>query len=95
MIEVTQAAHKASKYLKSFYPQTNNILSEEVERDTMGGQWLITLSFPTSESELLSPFQQPSPKNKLFRKDAENGNMIARKIRHNALFFAVSNPIVL
>lgn len=91
MVDVKSAVLAASDYIKEFQELLNNPLDnlrlEEVDRTEDNKYWLITLGYDDPEGlkhvpEFLTPVTQLSSREyKLFRIDAENGNVESMKIR--------------
>ena len=79
-IDVRLAVTNAQKYLSDFYPNIQKVQLEEVEFDNISQQWLITLSFPDTEA-FPAGLGLLSRKYKLFRIDAQSGEVMAMKIR--------------
>ncbi len=88
MLDVKQAAQKASQYFAALYAEhsLSNVQLEEVELTEDGEYWLITLSYPTSRltaSGLNEQFfARTGPKEyKVFKIDAKTGEVKSMKIR--------------
>ncbi len=82
MIDVKQATGKAREYLVSFYPEAEEVQLEEVELTNDKTHWLITLSYEgASNSVASSLLVGKSVRYKIFKLDAENGEVISMKIR--------------
>ena len=83
MLDVKEAAQRASQYFASLYADqgVSNMQLEEVELTDDGQYWLITLSYPGDPPN--NPFLNlPSNrKYKVFRIDAETGEVKSMKIR--------------
>jgi hypothetical protein len=90
MISVRDAAKSALDFYKDIYPNTSGELIEEVELDDSKQYWLITLSFfgtvPTNTISPLSAVLQPKYERnyKIFKVDANSGNVESMKIRQLA-----------
>lgn len=85
MLDVREAAQKASEYFAGLYKDQgfSNIQLEEVELtdETDDGQyWLITLSYPVP-SEIAALNFNFKRKYKVFRIDAKTGEVKSMKIR--------------
>ncbi len=80
MIDAKQAVTNAQDYLKMFFPDVKNVQLEEVELNAENTQWLITLSFPDDDGTAIGLYPK-NRKYKLFRIDAEKGNVTAMKMR--------------
>lgn len=80
MIDAKQAADSAREYFTMFFPEAKNVQLEEVELDSEGTQWLVTLSFPEEEGTAIGLYPK-NRKYKLFRIDAKKGNVVAMKAR--------------
>jgi hypothetical protein len=85
MLSVREAAQNALNFYKDIYPTISGELVEEVELDESHNYWLITLSFPVV-ADPTSPFSaalfpKTERKYKLFKIDAQNGNVESMKIR--------------
>jgi len=78
-IDAQQAAKLAADYLRTMVPQADDLLLEEVERQTESGEkrWLITLSC------LLNPTGSATPgfQSKTFAIGAETGEVLSMKIK--------------
>jgi len=87
MLDVKQAAQKASEYFSALYAEhsLSGVQLEEVELTDDGEYWLITLSYPTSRltaSGLNELFGGTGPKEyKVFKIDAKTGEVKSMKIR--------------
>lgn len=79
MIDVRLAATSANDYLKGFYPEATNIKLEEVELTEDDKFWFITLSYDNSDRYAVN-FNKPRSF-KIFKLDAENGQVLSMKIR--------------
>ncbi len=79
MLDVREAAQKASEYFAGLYQTQHpgNVQLEEVEMTEDGEYCLITLSYPQSEMDVLS-FKR---KYKIFKIDAKTGEVRSMKIR--------------
>jgi hypothetical protein len=84
MIDVKQAADIASQYLLSLFADKNptNVQLEEVELSEDEKYWLITLSF--MEQSPLSPIIPRKKSYKLFKINADTGQVQSMKIREVA-----------
>jgi hypothetical protein len=83
-IDARAAANAAASYFKDLYSTVRSFSLEEVELSEDGGFWMITLSFeipPASQTALLTPFQPPKTKFKVFKVDARTGRVLSMKIR--------------
>ncbi len=82
MINVTEATIKAKEYLLSFFPEAENVQLEEVELTNDKAHWLITLSYEgVSNTVASSLLVGKSLRYKLFKLEAESGEVISMKIR--------------
>lgn len=82
MIDVTEATNKAREYLMAFFPDALKVQLEEVELTSDKAYWLITLSYEgVSNSVASSLLVGKSLRYKLFKLDAESGELISMKIR--------------
>ena len=83
MIDVKQAAQSASNFVTGLY--ANEIISdvrlEEVELTEDGKYWLITLSLPPPKSAISAVFQIGARQYKIFKVDADTGEVLSMKIR--------------
>ncbi len=86
MLDVREAAHRASEYFARLYADqgVSNVQLEEVELTDDGQYWLITLSYP-----VVPPNQAPinflfnsNRKYKVFKIDAKTGEVKSMKIRN-------------
>ena len=84
-IDARAAANAAAAYFKDLYPNLKSFSLEEVELSEDGNHWLITLSFEIRETphlgNVLTQFQPPKTKFKVFKVDAKTGKVVAMKIR--------------
>jgi len=83
-IDARAAANAAASYFKELYSTVKSFSLEEVELSEDGCFWMITLSFeipPGSQMGLLTPFQPPRTKFKVFKVDARTGKVLSMKIR--------------
>ena len=82
MIHVKEATEKAKEHLRSFFPEAGRIQLEEVELSADKVYWLVTLSYEgLSSSVASSMLVGKSLIYKVFKLDAENGEVISMKIR--------------
>ena len=82
MIKVKEASDKAKEYLISFFPDAEKVQLEEVELTDDKGHWFITLSYEgVSNSVASSLLVGKSVRYKIFKLDAESGDVISMKIR--------------
>lgn len=78
MLDVKEAARRASEYFAGLYSETiNDVQLEEVEISEDGKNWLITLSYPVPPT-ITAIFKR---KYKVFTIDAETGQVKSMKIR--------------
>lgn len=83
MINVKEATDKAKEYLVSFFPDAEQVQLEEVELSGDKNHWLITLSYEgVSTSVASSMLVGKSLLYKIFKLDAETGEVISMKIRN-------------
>jgi hypothetical protein len=84
MLDVKEAAQRASQYFASLYADQGvlNVQLEEVELADEGQFWLITLSYPGDSPN--NPFLNTIPhrKYKVFKIDAKTGEVKSMKIRN-------------
>lgn len=92
MIAVKEATQRAAEYCQQFYPDAQDILLEEVERDE-DKFWLITLSFlsevtkrvyvgtETVIQQLGHIFPRTERRFKTLKIDAQTGEFVSMKIR--------------
>ena len=83
MLDVKEAAQKASDYFAALYSGQgiSNVQLEEVELTDHGRYWLITLSYP-QPSDLAGLFGTGSRREyKVFKIDARTGEVKSMKIR--------------
>ena len=82
MLDVKEAARKASEYFAGLYSDQKipNVQLEEVEISDDGGYWLITLSYPVA-TELAALNFNFKRKYKVFTIDAKTGEVKSMKIR--------------
>ena len=82
MINVKDATEKAKEYLMAFFPDAEQVQLEEVELSPDKGYWMITLSYEgISGSVASSMLVGKSLRYKIFKLDAENGEVLSMKIR--------------
>jgi hypothetical protein len=82
MINVKEASGKATEYLRAFFPDVEKVQLEEVELTDDRAYWFITLSYEgVSNSVASSLLVGKSVRYKLFKLDAETGEVISMKIR--------------
>ena len=82
MINVREATDKAREHLVSFFPDAEKVQLEEVELTDDKAYWFITLSYEgISHSVASSLLVGKSVRYKLFKIDAETGEVISMKIR--------------
>ncbi|MEN8156703.1 MAG: hypothetical protein ABFS10_07120 [Bacteroidota bacterium] len=82
MIDVKEAADKAKAHLASFFPDAEKVQLEEVELTEDKAHWFITLSYEgVSNSVASSLLVGKSVRYKIFKLDAESGDVISMKIR--------------
>jgi hypothetical protein len=82
MINVKEATDKAKEHLTVFFPEAEEIQLEEAELTTDKAHWLITLSYAgISNSVASSLLVGKSIRYKLFKLDAESGEVVSMKIR--------------
>jgi len=82
MIDVNKAAEKARSHLVSFFPEAERVQLEEVELTDDKTHWFITLSYEgVSNSVASSLLVGKSVRYKIFKLDAESGEVLSMKIR--------------
>jgi len=82
MIDVKQASDKAREHLVTFFPDAEMVQLEEVELTEDKAHWYITLSYEgVSHSVASSLLVGKSVRYKIFKLDAESGDVISMKIR--------------
>lgn len=82
MINVKDATDKAKEHLLAFFPDAEQVQLEEVELSADKSHWLITLSYEgISDSVASSMLVGKSQRYKVFKLDAENGEVLSMKIR--------------
>lgn len=82
MIDVKEATDKAKAHLVSFFPEAEQVQLEEVELSEDKAFWLITLSYEgISSSVASSMLVGKSLLYKIFKLDAESGEVLSMKIR--------------
>ena len=82
MIDVNNAAEKARAHLVSFFPDAEKVQLEELELTDDKAHWFITLSYEgVSHSVASSLLVGKSVRYKIFKLDAESGEVISMKIR--------------
>jgi hypothetical protein len=82
MLDVKEAARRASEYFAGLYADQSlsNVQLEEVELSEDGRHWFITLSYPVPP-ELAALNFNFKRKYKVFKIDAETGQVVSMKIR--------------
>ncbi len=80
MLDVKEAAQKASEYFAALYADqgVSKVQLEEVELTDDGKYWLITLSYPMVPAIVSFP---PKRQYKVFKIDAKTGEVKSMKIR--------------
>lgn len=82
MINVKEATDKAKEHLSAFFPEAEEIQLEEAELTPDKAYWLVTLSYAgISNSVASSLLVGKSIRYKLFKLDAETGDVVSMKIR--------------
>lgn len=82
MIDVKKATEQAKEYLSSFFPNAEKVQLEEVELTPDRAFWYITLSYEgVSNSVASSLLVGKSLRYKIFKLDAETGEVLSMKIR--------------
>jgi len=86
MLDVKEAARRASEYFAGLYDDTkiDDVQLEEVELSEDGKHWLITLSYPLLAAGMVPLNRISHRKYKLFTIDAETGEVKSMKIREVA-----------
>ena len=83
MIDVKEATDKAKAHLVSFFPEAVQVQLEEVELSVDKAHWLITLSYEGKSSSVASSMLVgKSLLYKIFKLDAETGEVLSMKIRN-------------
>ncbi len=82
MLDVKEAAKRASEYFAALYPpqSVSNVQLEEVELSDDGQYWLITLGYPLSGLDALMG-SGGRKEYKQFKIDASTGDVKSMKIR--------------
>lgn len=82
MIDVKKATEISKSHLASFFPDAERVQLEEVELTEDKAYWYITLSYEgVSNSVASSLLVGKSLRYKMFKLDAESGEVISMKIR--------------
>lgn len=82
MIDVKDATNKAIEYLTTFFPEAERVQLEEVELTDDKVHWFITLSYEgVSNSVASSLLVGKSVRYKIFKLEAETGEVLSMKIR--------------
>ena len=82
MINVKEATDKAKEYLVSFFPDAENVQLEEVEMTEDKAHWFVTISYEgVSNSVASSLLVGKTVLYKIFKIDAQEGEVISMKIR--------------
>lgn len=83
MIDVKQAAQSASNFIAGLYSNEtiSDVMLEEVELSEDEMYWLITLSFPSPSSSSHPIFGGGGRRYKIFKVDADTGEVLSMKIR--------------
>jgi hypothetical protein len=79
-MEVKEAADRAAEYLKNLIPDADRIQLEEIELNELN-QWYITLSYDSSDTSPNVFSFTRTRKYKIFKIDADNGQVLSMKIR--------------
>ena len=83
MIDVKEATDKAKAHLVSFFSEAEQVQLEEVELSEDKAHWFITLSYEgISSSVASSMLVGKSLLYKIFKLDAETGEVLSMKIRN-------------
>ncbi len=83
MINVKEATDKAKEYLVSFFPDAENVQLEEVEMTEDKTHWFVTISYEgLSNSVASSLLVGKTVLYKIFKIDAQEGEVISMKIRN-------------
>lgn len=83
MLDVKEAAQRASEYFATLFPQdlASKARLEEVELSEDGEYWLITLGYPVDVTGLF--IGQAKPREyKQFKIEAATGKVVSMKIRN-------------
>ena len=82
MINVQDATKRAKDHLREFFPEADEVQLEEVELTPDKAYWLVTLSYAgVSNSVASSLLVGKSLRYKIFKLDAESGEVISMKVR--------------
>ena len=82
MIDVKEATSKAREYLLTFFPEAEKVQLEEIELTSDKTHWYITLSYEgVSNSVASSLLVGKQLRYKIFKLEAESGQVISMKIR--------------
>ena len=82
MLDVKEAAQRASEYFAALFPQdlASKARLEEVELSDDGQYWLITLGYPIDTAGLLFGTAKPR-EYKQFKIEAATGQVVSMRIR--------------
>jgi hypothetical protein len=82
-ISAADAAYAAKEYFRALFPNVHKFSLEEVELSEDGLYWMITLGYeiPKDLLEASAFFQPPSTKFKVFKVNAQTGQVLSMKIR--------------
>jgi len=82
-ISVADAASAAKEYFRTLFQNVHSFSLEEVELSEDGQYWMITLGYevPKELLETNSLFLPPKTKFKVFKVDAQSGQVLSMKIR--------------
>ena len=82
MINVQDATKRAREHLLEFFPEADEVQLEEVELTPDKAYWLVTLSYAgVSNSVASSLLVGKSLRYKIFKLDAESGEVVSMKVR--------------
>ncbi len=82
MIDVKEATKIARAHLASFFPDAEKVQLEEAELTDDKAHWFITISYEgVANSVASSMLVGKSVRYKIFKLDAESGEVISMKIR--------------
>ena len=91
MISIKEAAQKAADFCQQIFPDAQDVLLEEVERDDLNKFWFITISYLTTAAKRTSTaipagameqiFPRFERRYKNLKVDATTGEVVSMKIR--------------
>ena len=82
MAGIKEAVRSALSFVKDMFPDDFEVTLEEVDRESMGGNWLITLGMTPRPDAVASALgEKRSTKYRVFEVDLETGEVLAMRFR--------------